>query len=64
MNWIKAIIIIGVIGLAMMSCEKSNNIRNVDGHTIETIDGHEYIRSFVRGGHTYTHLESCRYCKK
>lgn len=41
-----------------------NSIRTVDGHTVETVDGHEYIRSHVLGGYTYTHLASCRYCKK
>lgn len=50
------------LAIAPIRCD--GNIRSVDGHTVETIDGHEYIRSQVRGGYTYAHFASCRYCRK
>lgn len=43
--------------------EKAHNVRNFDGITILTIDGHDYIRNEISGrngiSYTYTHFASC-----
>lgn len=60
-----AIIFAAIVCIAILCLRDCGRETRWDGyHVIETIDGHEYIRNYVKGGATYTHLASCRYCKK
>lgn len=59
---IMAVALCAWLSVTQRSC--GQEVRRADGFTIETIDGHEYIRSHVNGGYTYTHSASCRYCTK